>query len=341
MATFSVFVLRGQPVHKAHIQIIRNGLKESDYVVAVLGSYRTPKTIKNPWSFEDRKDFIRGSLTADENKHVEITNLRDYLYSDTTWVTSLQNIVSRIVPFDAKVVLYGHFKDDSSYYLNFFPQWELRPQPAILEKGVLVDGTDIRRAMYEDQDDYWPWFVSNHVRDKLMEFKKTEEFQRLKREYKYIMDYKKSWASAPFPPVFVTTDSVVVQAGHILLITRGTEPGKGCYAIPGGFLGQNETIEDGTIRELREETKIAIPAAALRRYVRETKVFDHPKRSSRGRSITHASLFVLDPDKALPKVKGDDDADSAFWMPINDINLHEENFFEDHLSIIQYFITKI
>lgn len=337
--SYSVFILRGQPVHKAHIQIIKKGLDVSDEVIVMLGSYRAPITVKNPWDFNSRQGFIKVSL-PDLTERIRVNSIRDYLYSDTTWVTSLQNIVASMVPSDAKVTLVGHFKDDSSYYLNFFPQWSLKEMPAIYAGDELVDGTEIRKRLYEGKDT-WQGMVTEPVLKELTYFKNTETFARLVREYKYIQDYRKSWEVAPFPPVFVTTDAVVVQAGHILLIKRKVEPGKGCFALPGGFLNQGETIADCTVRELKEETRINIPSIVLEKCVKDTKCFDHPKRSLRGRSITHASLFVLDPGKPLPIVRGDDDADKAFWMPINDLALHEENFFEDHMSIINYFINKL
>ena len=71
-------------------------------------------------------------------------------------------------------------------------------------------------------------------------------------------------------------------------------------------------------------------------------VFDHPKRSMRGRTITHAFLFNLDDYKTpLPQVVGNDDALEAIWMPFNDVQLNEEMFFEDHIHIINHFINRI
>jgi bifunctional NMN adenylyltransferase/nudix hydrolase len=67
-------------------------------------------------------------------------------------------------------------------------------------------------------------------------------------------------------------------------------------------------------------------------------VFDHPGRSLRGRTITHAFLFDLDrADKkpGLPRVKGADDAVEAKWIPIAELLKMSDQIFEDHLSIIR------
>jgi len=130
-----------------------------------------------------------------------------------------------------------------------------------------------------------------------------------------------------------------VYAGHVLLVTRKSNPGKGYYALPGGFLNQNETIRQCTIRELKEETSISTDAVVLDKCAKETHVFDHPLRSLRGRTITHATLFELDFNKPMPQIKGGDDAATALWMPFNELGLHEEWFFDDHIHIIGYFLS--
>jgi bifunctional NMN adenylyltransferase/nudix hydrolase len=223
--------------------------------------------------------------------------------------------------------------------LNWFPQWKLITQPNFKTLGgENIDGTKIRDLMFKG-DNFWKVYVPDFVSEYISKYIKTDEFQRLKKEYDYIIKYKKSWESAPYPPTFVTTDAVVIQAGHVLLIKRKREPGKGYYAIPGGFLNQNETIRQGTIRELKEETKIDVPAVLLEKCIKAMHCFDHPGRSLRGRILTHASLIELDSTKPLPKVKGDDDASEAVWVPFNEIGLHEEMFFEDHVHVIGYFLN--
>jgi len=124
---------------------------------------------------------------------------------------------------------------------------------------------------------------------------------------------------------------VVVQSGHILLVERKAHPGKGLMALPGGFLNPKEKLKDAVIRELREETRIKVPAPVLTGSIEKVEVFDDPYRSARGRTITHAYLIELS-GESLPKVKGGDDAAKAFWVPFADIR--PEMMFEDHYHII-------
>ena len=151
--------------------------------------------------------------------------------------------------------------------------------------------------------------------------------------------YKEMWNSSPFPPVFVTVDAVVIKSGHVLVVRRRGYPGKGLLALPGGFINESEFLVDACVRELKEETQIKLPKDELKKRIIDQHVFDHPGRSLRGRTITHAFCFDLGKGD-LPKVKGDDDAEKAFWMPLRDVFTQEEKFFEDHCHILSYFVKK-
>jgi len=135
----------------------------------------------------------------------------------------------------------------------------------------------------------------------------------------------------------VTADAVVIQSGHILMIKRRSEPGKGLWALPGGFLNANtdKSVKDAAVRELKEETGIKVPTPVLYGSIHDEKVFDAISRSARGRTITHAFKFVL-PDGPLPKVKGMDDAEKASWIPIGELD--SSTCFEDHYELITHFI---
>src|SRR6185312_1884152 len=115
---------------------------------------------------------------------------------------------------------------------------------------------------------------------------------------------------------------------------RKAAPGEGLWAIPGGFIGQTELIEDAMIRELREETKLKVPVPVLKGSIVDRKVFDATDRSLRGRTITHAFYIELAPGDLSP-VKGADDAKAARWIPFNEFVRMEKETFEDHHAIVR------
>jgi bifunctional NMN adenylyltransferase/nudix hydrolase len=170
-------------------------------------------------------------------------------------------------------------------------------------------------------------------------FRNTEDFKLLKEEFDFITNYKEAWQGAPYLPSFLCCDAVVIRSGHVLVIKRKSSPGKGLWALPGGFVGQDERIMDAAVRELKEETSIALSKDELRRSITESKVCDDPLRSLRGRTVSVAYCFNLG-HGALPKVKGADDAIHAKWLPIDQALSQEHLFFEDHHAIIQHFVSR-
>jgi len=352
---YTVFIGRFQPFTNAHLALVREALAVTKKkVLIVIGSYRATPTIRNPWTYEERRDMILDTLrgyrkgNAQYGPTVETIPLRDHMYNDTAWISALQNKIAReLENADDTVQLIGHFKDDSSYYLKFFPQWPLIKQPAFMHKGKVLDATNVRNILWEEKDYYKiEEMVPKAVYDHIMIYlrKSTSgisDFSSMVKEYEFLKDYKKIWKDTPFPPVFVTADAVTVQSGHILIVRRGGKLGKGLFALPGGFINPDEPIEQSAIRELKEETCIDIPSIVLKKSIKTSHVFDHPQRSLRGRTITHAYLIELDSLKPLPAVKGADDADQAFWMSFNDVILNENRFFEDHIHIIDYFLRNV
>jgi bifunctional NMN adenylyltransferase/nudix hydrolase len=333
----AVYIGRFQPPHIGHINTIINALDISQKVLVIMGDYRTARSIKNPFYFDERKEMIVSSIPAEFRNRIFFEAVRNYPYNDNLWVANIQSKVAEYS--DGKICMTGHLKDTSSYYLQLFPQWSFEPSPII--KGIHATG--MREIFFEKEN----FETSHEINSSLSQgaiqflanFKNSENYQILKEEYDFIKNYKSLWENAPFPPTFITTDAVVLKSGHILVVKRKSSPGKGLLALPGGFLKQDETIEEGASRELIEETGIKVLRQELKNSIRGSKIFDKPDRSLRGRTITHAYFFDLGSGE-LPKVRGGERAVKATWVSIAELFENMENFFEDHFSIIEYFLYK-
>lgn len=327
-----VFIGRFQPLHNAHVEIIRKAAELANKVIIVVGSANQPRTFKNPFSYAEREYLIQDTYEFGTN--LIVASNYDTIYNDDSWAVRVQNIVSKHTTEDSKVAIIGHKKDETSFYLDMFPQWELVEVDLIEE----LSASQIRQLYF--REDYNPNFIRSVVPQNVLtylnEFAKTEEYKQILREIEFVEKYKSQYASFPYPPTFVTVDAVVIQSGHILMIRRRAEPGRGLLALPGGFLDayDDKSLEDAMLRELREETGLKIPAPVIRGNIVETKVFDAIERSTRGRTITHAFLIKL-PNGELPRIKAGSDASTAKWIPISQINRNE--CFEDHYEIINYF----
>ena len=337
---FGVFIGRFQPFHIGHASVIRDALTKVDKLIVLVGSSDQARDTRNPFTFTERREMIRASFGIEMiREELIVLPLRDHPYSDTAWVAEVQQTVADAIGFNGtdsfedEILLAGYGKDASSYYLKLFPEWGNIQIDA--SEGTF-SATDIRERYFQRIPIIADKILAPHVVNALESFSYTDAFKALLAEKEYLDGYEKQWGRGPF----VTADAVVIQSGHILLVRRGDHPGKGLLALPGGFVNPDERVEDGAIRELREETKIAdrkgeIPPAMLRSFIDRTttRVFDDPNRSLRGRIITHAFLFRLPNATKLFHVKGSDDAEHADWYEIG--TLKPDMFFEDHWSIIK------
>lgn len=332
---FVVVIGRFQPFHNAHRNLFDQALELADRVIVVLGSHRAACTVRSPWSSAQREEMIRAALPPDAAHRVSFVPIRDTLYNESLWSVEVQTRVREITGGASAIAILGHLKDTDSLYLRSFPQWDFVER----REHEPIRAVHIRESYFRGQSQ-WRKQTPPPIAMFMDAFAQTPPYARLVAEQEWVDRYKRDWAAAPYPPIFVTTDAVVHKSGHVLVVRRRGHPGKGLIALPGGFVNRDETLERSVLRELREETGLALPVSELRKYVRGTAVFDHPDRSLRGRTITHGFYVNLGNAGELPQVKGGDDAERAWWMPLADVYVNEENFFEDHVSIITHFVNR-
>ena len=329
-----VLIGRFQPLHNAHLEIIKRATALTDQLVIITGSAAQPRTYKNPFTSAERAQMIKAA-TGGLSMRIYVEENVDTIYNDQAWAVRVQGIVSKYRILGTTTAIIGHKKDESSFYLDMFPQWGY----VDVEEIAPLSAVNIRDLYFKRgaNMDFIKGVVPQTTFDFLMQFKDTPEYEQIIKEREFVEKYKQQYASLPYPPIFSTADAVVIQSGHVLMIRRRAEPGKGLWALPGGYVNANtdKSVEAAMLRELREETQIKVPAPVLKGSIVRSKVFDAVDRSPRGRIITHAFHIVL-PDGELPKVKGSDDAEKARWVPIAEVK--SEDCFEDHYEILQHFV---
>jgi 8-oxo-dGTP diphosphatase len=118
-----------------------------------------------------------------------------------------------------------------------------------------------------------------------------------------------------YPRPAVTVDCIIFGLDDdelkVLLIRRAAEPFAGCWALPGGFVDMDESLEDAARRELQEETGLK------HAFLEQLYTFGDPGRDPRGRVITVA-YYALTRVLAEP-VRAASDADSAAWFALTDL----------------------
>lgn len=306
---------------------------------------------------------------------------RTYRAVDAAWAQIKSSHPA--APEHPSISLIGHAKDATSFYLNLFPRWHSInvPQSRVLCATSIrkeVFGTnemifpDLLEREKEKKEKDWSTeeyvarytelahakaseflagdralendaLLSPQVSDFLVGFIETEDYKTVCAEYAFVARYHFKWRHAPYTPSFNAADALVVQSGHVLMVKRNHYPGKGLWAMPGGFVEPDEVCEETALRELDEETGIKLPPAVLRGHIKAREMFDAPYRSSRGRTITQAHLIHLDPGP-LPKVKKggmgeDEEAQKVAWILLSD--LRRDKCFEDHYAIISKMTANI
>lgn len=130
--------------------------------------------------------------------------------------------------------------------------------------------------------------------------------------------------------IFVTVDAVILRKKtdyELLLIKRKNEPFKDCWALPGGFVDENEDLKDAAIRELEEETQIKIND------LEQIAAFGTPFRDPRGHMVSVAYFGIVAPDSVAVAA---DDAKETGWFSVKDL----PKLAFDHLDIVNLSLQK-
>ncbi len=341
-----IFIGRFRPFHNGHKHLLQNALSKSTKVIIIVGSAHKATDSRNMFTLEEVEEMIRQSLTEDENQRITIIGVRDR-GNNTKWCTEIRHKVSELTS-DTNIGIFGHDKDKTSQYLYDFPDWELEIQ----DKFEDIDATTIRKKLIEGQ------IETNCIPSGTIEFLegwiKSPSYKRIIDEHIFMENYNNGFVSPStkkynIKPKHYTCDSVVIHAGHILLIQRISFPGRDLWALPGGHVEDDETAEFASLRELYEETRISLSKKELKKSLLYSKVYDDPNRSMRKRTITNAFLYYLESNKtgtsqaqikkdfSHPKIRGHSDAKQAKWFPISLVLSDEfsSQLFEDHAIIIE------
>ncbi len=330
-AELAVVIGRFQPFHYGHLALVEHALAAAPRALVVVGSAGASRSVKNPFYEDERIAMIRDSLAPALRTRVSFAAVRDY-YDEVRWASAVKAAAAREAR--GAVALVGFRKDETSSYLGSFPEWREHALP----RQAAIDGTELRRAYFAGVDDELAAELRQAVPppalEQLRNFRRTSDFERLREELAVLDANRVTYGSGPF----VTVDAVVTHRDRLLLVQRGHAPGRDLWALPGGFLEGSERLLGAALRELQEQTRLACAPEVLRAALRAVAVFDHPQRSQRGRTITHAHYFALPDESSLPDVEGAGTARAARWVPLSEIAGMTRELFEDHFHVSDHFL---
>lgn len=138
-------------------------------------------------------------------------------------------------------------------------------------------------------------------------------------------------SSSPHPAV--TVDVILFTIADkqlkVLLIRRDLPPFEGRWALPGGFVRMEESLDEAARRELREETGVEV------KWLEQLYTFGDPKRDPARRAITVTYFALIDARKL--ELKAGTDARSAAWWPVGDL----PRLAFDHAKIVEYALERL
>ncbi|CCK73985.1 protein of unknown function [Pseudotevenvirus RB43] len=342
----AVVIGRFQPFHNGHAAMVRKALEESETVYILLGSAYAYPNVLNPLTANERERMIFSWLMTEYKYEdvcrVKFAHIPDYLYNEEKWKTSVRTAINETK--GDNIAIYGYEKDADSYWLKAFG-WTHVPVDPVKVDGKDLSATDLRPTIFLHKNG-WDKKLSRYVPPSTVSYinswMMTDTFWRLYYEFEKWESELEKFKNYPYPEALncCTGDNVVVCNNHLLVIRRKFAPGKGALALPGGHKNANETFLDCAIRELLEEVRIKVPEKVIRGSIRNSMLFDHPKRSVHFSKPTVAQYIKLEPnnDGSLPRIMGgSDDALDAFWMPLHEVVQRQGEFFDDHYQIVVAF----
>jgi len=365
-----VCIGRFRPFHNGHKHVIDRALEQAHNVLVLVGSANRPRTFKNPWTYEEVRNMIQvvyeSTSSPAHTAALTVAPLDDWMHdNDFRWLMNVQRAVNaeqkRIQQWSGseqefRIGLVGFSKDHTSYYLKKFPQWGSVDVGAYKQDGKILNATDIRRQFLIEEKvattlQYLPqpvaqflynWSCTSYGQNISADIRESVAFAKeYKEEHKFQGRRELGvYLGKSYDPIMTTVDSVVIQSGHVLLIKRKFNPGKGLWALPGGFGHANEWLRDANARERSEETRIKLSRNVLDLAFRFKHVFSDPNRSDdRGRIITHAYLHLLNDRTELPEVEADDDAEEVKWVQLGLMDPNE--MYSDHFWIVHKMLDMI
>lgn len=142
--------------------------------------------------------------------------------------------------------------------------------------------------------------------------------------------YDASRYNRPSVTVDVVIFTLLQRTLHVLLVQRRRWPYEGCWALPGGFIEMDESLEDAARRELEEETGVRDV------YLEQLYTFGNPKRDPRTRVISVAYFALVQADKQ--KLRASEETADVQWFPVRTLSVQ---LAFDHDQILAYAYSRL
>ena len=209
-ADVTVYIGRFNPFHNGHAHVLRQALENSKLVIVLVGSSGQARSLKNPFTFDERHDMIHKWTLSQDGSFgaLRILPIRDYPYNDALWIRQVQRIVKQTMTkyclqyndILTNIAITGSDRDESTWYLSAFPQWkQALVEPYCEDDTINVSATSVRTWLFGEVSIETMGLMAKTVPPStlryLEKFSVTPEFEALRREFAFIDKYKAASAS--------------------------------------------------------------------------------------------------------------------------------------------------
>lgn len=186
---YGVFLARMQPVHNAHLFMVKQALRECEKVLIVLGSENKVDMLRNPYDITLREQMLRECFTKEENQKISIATLPDWstesdLENSKIWGNYFYyNVVSRIGQKSFSLYYSDGKEELDNWFLGTIAEQYINYR--LFERSCLFEGlsaTKIRQAFTDGNRDYIKKFCPRSV---------VKRFDYLASYYEEVMENPK------------------------------------------------------------------------------------------------------------------------------------------------------
>lgn len=322
---FLVFIGRFQPFHNGHSYVIREALKETNKLILLIGSAKSPICYRNPFSYEDRCKIISLNLDETTREKVIFHPLNDFIYDDDAWVDAVYKGVNDLVADESKKIgLIGHNKDETTYYLDLFPRWGYLE----VSNKSGISATPIRKSYFSDSNpnNYKNKNISKETTDFLQNYSYSKKYDITRLEFASVDSFRASISNINILLQSNVISIILICDNKILLQTRNEFPGKNLLQPISGDILADKTIKESSLKIIKNKLCIGVKKLI---YKEENIVFDYPKRSSLIRTIVNCFIVEIKKDECFNLKLSED----MSWFNISEIK--EKMVYEDYFFIIK------
>lgn len=333
--TYGTIICRVQPFHDAHQKIFTQALELVDTLVVILGSSDAARSLYNPWTPHEREEMVL-SCFPDQRERIKFVHAVDHPYDNQAWLKHINQLVDKITDHSSAITFFGHRKDHTSDYLNWFPKWgNLHEFPSILEG---LSATQIRENYFSHKDS-WRKNLPNSTIHFLEKWQNTTYFVDICHELDYYQTQRKPLLNLSKklnqPITFSYLSICLTSHSQLLLERRTTTPGKGLWCLPEIPIHTSTPLKRVFIPYLMEDLKVRFinPNLLLHQVdqLHSPKMFDNPRNSQQGRTIKYIWQIKLDKQNLTP---ASTESDRSKWFKNSDLPPPQE-WYADYFRIFE------